>query len=58
MVQIRIRLVRVDPPEGLLWVEGLHTLHRRAASGEPLRFAGWLDLLRTLDEVFRANGAD
>jgi hypothetical protein len=54
-VQIRIRLVSAEPPEGWLWMDPVDALDRPARWGEPMRFAGWLDLLRTLDEVIRAD---
>jgi hypothetical protein len=56
VVQIRIRLVSAEPPEGWLWTDPVDALDRPARWGEPLRFAGWLDLLRTLEEVIRADG--
>lgn len=57
LVEIRIVLDRVEPPDGRLRVvpDAEHT-HRPVEAGE-IRFTGWLGLLKALYEVTGAAGS-
>jgi hypothetical protein len=55
LMEIRIVLDRVEPPEGRLRVVPAPEHDYEAGKAEEIRFTGWLGLLRALYEV---TGAD
>jgi hypothetical protein len=58
LMEIRIVLDRVEPPEGRLGVVPAAEHDHRARKAEQIRFTGWLGLLRALYEVTGTDSAD